>query len=225
MARESVWEGNDVVPLLNRIRRTSFNGHLTDVAFTEIWTASLESGQPTTDPHLDTCADCQGRYAAFTDWMDGLHDDAHADADAVFTPERLAVQQAQVMRRLEALERPARVIAFPKFARPVATPQRSVQRWVASAAAAGLIIGLAAGQFVDIRDAFGRPEIGSVSQSARANQPSRVIDATPSVTPISASSVSDEAIFFGDLVSGAQYATLRTMDDITPRARETEQVR
>jgi hypothetical protein len=211
------------VPLLNRIRKTSFNGHLTDVAFTEFWTASFETGQPSTDPHLNTCEECQARYAAFTEWMDGLRSDALAEADEVFTADRLAAQQAQVMRRLEALERPARVIAFPKFSRPAAAPQRHVQRWVASAAAAGLIIGLAAGQFVDIRDAFGGREAGAMAQ-ARSSQP-RQINASPVVSTISTSSVSDEDIFFGNMVRTAQYSTLKTMDDITPRARDTEQVR
>lgn len=211
------------MPLLNRIRRTSFNGHLTDVAFTEFWTASFETGQPSTDPHLSTCEECQARYAAFTEWMEGLRGDALAEADEVFTADRLAAQQAHVMRRLEALERPARVIAFPKFSRPVAAPQRHVQRWVASAAAAGLIIGLAAGQFVDIRDAFGRRDSGTIAQT-RASQP-RQANASPAVATISTSSVSDEDIFFGSVVRTAQYSTLQTMDDITPRARDTEQVR
>ena len=148
---------------------------------------------------------------------------ALAEADEVFTADRLAAQQASVMRRLEALERPARVIAFPKFSRPVATPQRHVQRWVASAAAAGLIIGLAAGQFVDIRDAFGRRESGSIAQT-RPTQP-RQMSTSPAVATISTSSVSDEDIFFGNMVRTAQYSTLQTMDDITPRARDSEQVR
>ena len=201
------------------------NGHLTEVALTEAWTASLDAGQPPTDPHLTTCADCQARYAEFTAWMDGLRNEAHDEADAIFTTDRLAAQQSQVMRRLEALERPARVIAFPKLPGPVASPQRNVQRWVATAAAAGLIIGLAAGQFVDIRDAFGGPELGSVTQSARATQNPRAIGSTPAVTPVSATSLSDEAIFFGDGVRSGQYSTLQTMDDITPRARDLDQVR
>jgi hypothetical protein len=65
------------------------------------------------------------------------------EAEDAFPPERLAAQQAQVMRRLEALERPARVIAFPRFARPVTSSQGHAQRWVAAAAAG--VIGLAAG--------------------------------------------------------------------------------
>ena len=48
-------------------------------------------------------------------------DDALAEADDVFPAERLAAQQAQILRRLEALERPARVIAFPKLPQPAVT--------------------------------------------------------------------------------------------------------
>ena len=45
-----------------------------------------------------------------TDVADTMRD----DADAMLTSDRLATQQAQIARRLEALDRPARVIAFPK---------------------------------------------------------------------------------------------------------------
>ncbi len=45
--------------------------------------------------------------------------DAAAEVDELFPPERLAAQHAQIFRRLEAAERPARVIAFPKFAQPL----------------------------------------------------------------------------------------------------------
>ncbi len=82
------------------------------------------------DPHLASCAQCRARYSAFTDWLDRIHDDAVGEADEAFPPERLAAQQAQVMRRLEALERPARVIAFPRFARPVtSTPGTRSAGW------------------------------------------------------------------------------------------------
>ena len=55
-----------------------------------------------------------------------------------FRAERLAVQQAQIARRLEALERPPRVIPFPKAARAVISGHSHVRRWVTVAAAAGL---------------------------------------------------------------------------------------
>ena len=48
-----------------------------------------------------------------------MRTEAHAEADEIFTRDRLATQQTQIFRRLESLEHPARIIAFPRFARPV----------------------------------------------------------------------------------------------------------
>jgi hypothetical protein len=213
------------VSLLNRVRRAGSNGHLDDEAFAEIWSASVAGGQPAADPHLAACQPCRTRYAAFTSWLDRLRDDAYAEADEAFPAERLAAQQAQVLRRLEALERPARVIAFPRFSRPVTSTQGHAQRWVAAAAAAGLVIGLAAGQFVDIRDALGGGgRVNSqVSQTARATPPA--LPGAPAVTPISVPAISDESLFFGDAVRNASYSPLQPMDDITPRARDIETIR
>jgi hypothetical protein len=194
-------------------------GHLDDDAFAEVWADATTSGQASAHPHLAACPHCRGRYAAFVGWLDGIHHDARDEADEAFPPDRLAMQQAQVLRRLEALERPARVIAFPRFSRPVTSTQGHAQRWIAAAAAAGLLIGLAAGQFVDIRDAFGgRNRIPTqATQTARAIVPPA---SAPVVTPASVTTVSDEQIFFGDGVQGAPLSALLPMDDITPRARD-----
>lgn len=195
-------------------------GHLDDGAFAEIWSASLEGSEPANDDHLSECQQCRTRYAAFVSWLDRIQDDARTEADEAFPADRLVTQQALVMRRLEALERPARVIAFPKFARPIANTQGHAQRWIAAAAAAGLVIGLAAGQLVDIRDALGGRRLpqpaAQPSQTARFN----IQLPAPVVTPISADSVSDEQIFFGEHDQGVRPTELRLMDDITPRARD-----
>ena len=61
------------------------------------------------------------------------------------------MQQAQIARRLETLERPARVIAFPKAARAVISGHSHVRRWVTVAAAASLIAGFGLGQVVPLR--------------------------------------------------------------------------
>ena len=177
----------------------------------------MASGRPATDPHLDACAQCRARYAAFTNWLDRLKDDACAEADEAFPAERLTAQQAQIMRRLEAMERPARVIAFPKFGRPATATQGHAQRWVAAAAAAGLVIGLAAGQLVDIRDALGRRR-GPVTQTVRATPAPTSTSPAAAVTPVNASSVSDETLFFGEPIPNARVSALLPMDDITPRA-------
>jgi hypothetical protein len=187
-----------------------------------MWSRAVASGEPAVDPHLSTCAECQARYAAFTDWLERIHDDARDEAEEVFPPERLAAQQAQVMRRLEALERPARVIMFPRFGRPVTSTQGRAQRWIAAAAAAGLVIGLAAGQFFDVRHVFTPAARTPPQLQARVvkQQPA------PQIVPasVSTSSVSDETIFFGGdpaRISG-HLQMLRAIDDITPRARDID---
>ena len=94
MRPASVWEGNGAVSLLNRL---AGNRHLDDSRFADMWSRAVASGEPAVDPHLSTCAECQSRYAAFTDWLERLHDDARDEAEEAFPPERLAA-----LRRLVA---------------------------------------------------------------------------------------------------------------------------
>jgi hypothetical protein len=195
-------------------KRFGENRHLDDVSFAEIWSTAVATGQPAADAHLSGCAQCRGRYAAFASRLDAIRDEANTEADELFPAERLAAQQAQIMRRLEAADRPARVITFPRFGRPAVSTQGNAQRWVAAAAAAGLVIGLAAGQMIDLR-----PRI----QAADAARPQAVFPAAP--PPISAKLVlevspADEPMLFGADTEArvVQIPALQPMDDITPRA-------
>ena len=217
------WGENGAVSLLSRYGAGRLR-HLDDSRFADLWSRAVASGESVSDPHLSTCAECQSRYAAFTDWLERIHDDARDEAEDAFPPDRLASQQAQVMRRLEALERPARVIMFPRFGRPVTSTQGHAQRWIAAAAAAGLVIGLAAGQFFDVRHIFTPVVRTPQLQSARAvtqGPPSG-----PQIVPASASNsaVSDETLFFGGdpARTSGHLQMLRAIDDITPRARDID---
>jgi hypothetical protein len=218
--RVSQREERNAVSLLDRL---SSSRHLDDNALTEIWTAAAADGQPASHAHLSACAACRARYASFADWLDRMRDDARAEADEAFPQERLAMQQAQVMRRLETLERPARVIAFPRFARPVTSTQGNAQRWVAAAAAAGLVIGLAAGQFVDIRRTFSERTAQPQNTNARLES-ARDVSGAATTAP-AGSSVSDEALFFGPDTTPniVPISTLQPMDAITPLARDYDQ--
>ena len=136
------------------------NRHLDDDDFADLWcartTVGVEESDRPAESHLRTCAECRARYTSFTGWLAGIRADAFSEADEAFGRERLAAQQQQIFRRLEALEHPGRVIAFPKFARPVAASQASGRRrWTAAAAAVGLITGIGLGQLIDFRT--GRP--------------------------------------------------------------------
>ena len=102
---------------------------------------------------------CRARYEDFDRWIMGVGDELRAEADEAFPVDRLTIQQAQIARRLETLERPARVIAFPKAARAVISGHSHVRRWVTVAAAASLITGFGLGQVVPLRQ-INRPVVG-----------------------------------------------------------------
>ncbi|HEV3056957.1 MAG TPA: hypothetical protein VGY48_01860 [Vicinamibacterales bacterium] len=104
--------------------------------------------EPPVAEHLTDCPPCAERYADLARFMDGLRAEGTADADALFTPERLRLQQQQIARRLAKVGRPARVLSFPsRFVRRTMTDPTShaAPRWVAAAVAAGLFVGVAVG--------------------------------------------------------------------------------
>lgn len=121
--------------------------HLQDDRLFECYLAGCH-GEPMDLPaaeHLADCGPCGSRYAEMATFMEALRRDGEADADAVFTPERLKAQQQQIARRLEHLGRPAHVLSFPEpSTRRAAAPSvsRRAPRW-AAAAAAVLLVGVA----------------------------------------------------------------------------------
>jgi hypothetical protein len=193
------------VSLLDRLGR----GHLDDSQFARLWTSGGN------DPHLEACADCRARYATFDAWLNGIGDELRAEADAAFPADRLAVQQAQIARRLEALERPARVIAFPKAARAVISGHSHVRRWVTAAAAASLIAGFGLGQVMPLRTAVHRqaaataePHLSAPEAASRAHE----------LTPENNSNADDELL--SDAFARPRVSTLSALDEMTPRARD-----
>src|SRR5688500_4344009 len=109
----------------------------------------------TSDPTLST------ELAAAAPLLDEISAVATREADAVFTSERLARQQAKILQRLEQDGRPARVIAFPGHGQdPSATRARPATRWIAAAAAAGVVVGLLAGHLAhDIPGRIAAPAV------------------------------------------------------------------
>jgi hypothetical protein len=117
-------------------------GHLSDRAVVD---ACMTGDRPA---HMDRCDICAERALDLGRWMDDVRAVAEADIDAVFPAERLAAQQSQIMRKLEQLDQPARVIAFPKHIKLDGQHQRRgiAPGWLAVAAAAGLLFGVAGSQ-------------------------------------------------------------------------------
>jgi hypothetical protein len=187
------------------------SAHLDDAALAAIWT----DGRPS-HPHLTTCASCRARFAEFSSWLENMRVDAVTEADDYFSAERLATQQAQIFRRLEAAERPARVIAFPRFAQPLSSRSSHASRWIAAAAAAGLIVGVGVGQLMDLRHSL------TVRDTPAAE--TQLVDAPLTarrdarVQPISAAR---DELFLSELeasLSRASVPELRALDAFTPRA-------
>ena len=132
--------------------------------------------------HLATCADCAGRFQEMAAMMNEVRASADAEADAVFPPTHLEEQRQQILRRLEHVNRPGRVISFPgrdagADARPAAL---MTSRWVAAAAAAGLFIGFAVGGYLG-PERLHRARSTSFSQSAPLAMSVQRASSTPAV--------------------------------------------
>jgi hypothetical protein len=148
--------------------------HLQDDTFFDCYYAARrgEALDPPSAEHLADCHVCAGRYAELGAFLNSLSEEADAEVSALFPPERLHAQQADIAKRLELVGRAARVISFPGRAASVTSsaPQptarsvtRVASRWVAAAAAAGLFVGVAAGTVFN----FG-PRLTVARESRRA---------------------------------------------------------
>jgi hypothetical protein len=201
------------VSILNRLR---LNSHLDDAAMAAIWTESALAGRRAEHPHLGVCTVCRTRFTSFSEWLEDLRADATAEADAVFPAERLAAQHAQIFRRLEAAERPARVIAFPKFSGPLTGRSSHASRWIAAAAAAGLMVGVGVGQMMDLRHPIGSGTSRVQARLSVAHRPDQQAVAAISI-------VGGDEAFLTDLdasLSRPSVPELRAIDDLTPKVGE-----
>lgn len=143
-----------------------------------------------------------------------------AEADAAFPAERLARQQTRILQRLEQEGRPGRVIAFPAghAHEPPPLRARPGMRWIAGAAAAGLIIGVVAGH---LTHDFSNRAAGRAPQIA-ASRPDTGVGAS-AVTRRAVSTTLSEEEFLGQLeiaIEGSRSASLQPLDELTPRVWE-----
>jgi hypothetical protein len=198
--------------------------HLHDERLFDTYMAE-RGGEPIDPPvadHLADCDACAARYADLTAFMDTLRRDGNAEADAIFTPERLRLQQQQITRRIALVGRPARVISFPGriVQRTIgASRARTAPRWIAAAAAAGLFVGVAVGAGFEWRSRIrGRETIFAVdSNSAR-------VRLTPGATlGRNADEVARDEAFLSDLeiaLERPHTRELQAFDALTPHVRE-----
>jgi len=165
--------------------------------------------------HLAGCVACDVRRTELTDVLTDVTAAAIDEADAAFPAERLARQQARILSRIDHDGRPGRVITFPasRTSEPISLRARPTTRWVAAAAAAGLIVGLVAGHLthdfpVGVHPAM-RPQVA------------RQQIAATSMREASVAMTDDE--FLGEVeqaIDSSGPAALRPIDALTPRAWE-----
>jgi hypothetical protein len=182
---------------------------------------SGEGLDPPIADHLTDCPECSRRYAELTQFMEALSIAATDEADAVFTPERLHLQQQQIARRLEHVGHPARVISFPGRAsvhRVAVVAPRFARRWVAASLAAGLFVGVGTGMLLDRQAsrAFG---------TRRPGPTHAVITTTPSGIELPQDPSEGDEAFLSEIEVAGQRPRIRELlaiDALTPHAREVE---
>ena len=182
-------------------------------------------GSPIDPPvaeHLADCDACGTRYAELSAFMDTLRREGETEADAIFTPERLRLQEQQIAKRIALVGRPARVLSFPgRIVRRTLDPStpRSVPRWIAAAAAAGLFIGVAVGASLQWRSQLqGRQTFLSDAGRGRGQR----------LTPVGtrgtgAAAVASDDAFLSDLelaLERPHTRELQAFDALTPHVRE-----
>ena len=174
--------------------------------------------------HLADCRACARRYDDLKARLDALREEVRVEADARFPAERLEASRDQIMRRLEALEHPARVLTFPLRRSAAAggrVSSRSLRpaRWAMVAAAAGLVVGLSLGWFADLR-----PTRGPVETTASVQQVP-AIEAAPG-REILIPRDNDEALLLeiDQALYGSRPPELQALDAFTPRLMDVAAV-
>lgn len=121
-------------------------GHVSDDVLAEAW---YSGARPS---HLDQCDACAERALDMARWLEQTRQSGLESADAVFTPERLAAQQSQILSRLEQLDRPSKLLPFPRATAAAAISdlqmpprQQHIGAWIAVAAAC-LVLGVIGGR-------------------------------------------------------------------------------
>jgi hypothetical protein len=177
--------------------------------------------------HLLGCETCTWRYTELTAPLQRLRHDAASEADEVFTPARLDAQRDSILARLDHEAASPRVIPFPASTARLDRMgvHRPVARWIAAAAAAGLLLGVAAGRFLNT----GPVPSWTVAEVAATRPP---VPTTARVSPQAdnaavISETGDEAFLTAvDLaLTRHRISALSVIDDLTPHVREAVMAR
>jgi anti-sigma factor RsiW len=182
--------------------------HLSDDRLIEV---SLDEARfPAERDHLDSCPACAERGAQLTRLLTDVAAVTTAEADAAFCDDRLAKQRARILQRLEHEGRPGRVIAFPAtLSHGPSLRARPGMRWIAGAAAAGLVIGVLAGHLAHVV-----PGQWGVPPRMALQPPGAALQA------VSTTMTEEELLGMLEVATEGTGTSLRPLDDLTPRVWE-----
>lgn len=173
----------------------------------------------TPDPEVARhLVDCQ-RCREIADRARALFEEARVqaahEADAVFTDAVLDRQRAHIMRRIEQHGQPARVLPFPAPSLAWTGTGHAARRWIAAAAAAGLLVGAFAGRFVTLRHE---------GRLARSTSPAVTAVSSPGSPDALAAPnerAADEAFLVElEVAASPRIEPLRAIDAMTPRIND-----
>jgi anti-sigma factor RsiW len=171
--------------------------------------------------HLHGCETCTWRYTELTAPLERLRQDAASEADEVFTPARLEAQRAKILARLDEAAHGSRVIPFPASTARLdrSVVRRPIARWVAAAAAAGLLVGVMAGRLFDNGTGTVTPAT-PVAAAARSPIASRIVVTDSPGQTMTAEG--DEAMLseIDQAVYRQRIAALSALDELTPHLRQ-----
>ena len=177
--------------------------HLDDSALTRRYLAdrglaALDQGDEALLRHLAHCPACDARYAALRSGFEEARQAAVEDAAAVCTQERMDRQRERILRRIDAQHAGPKVLPFPAAGTGgQAAPQpRVFLRWVAAAAAAGLLVGLGAGRLM-FDGAAGVPTVAR-QEAAPASAPAPARQ-TPTIRALHAEPADTDDLFLSEL--------------------------
>ncbi len=164
--------------------------------------------------HLKQCDDCSDRFDALRDDAAALRRDVTASVEALITPARLDRQFDVIMRRLEG--HPGRILAFPRTARHEA-PAQPLRRWLAMAAAAGLVVGIGAGRLIG--------PVNGPWTGAGKSDPAAVWRAHTEATrpvPAAFTQETDEQMLveIDAAITRSRSKEFRVLDELTPRTSD-----
>ncbi len=177
--------------------------------------------------HLHGCEACTWRYTELTAPLERLRQDAASEADEVFTPSRLDRQLSTILDRIDGAAAEPRVIPFPSSSARLdrSVMRRPISRWVAAAAAAGLLLGVMAGRLFEFGNSRVMPQA-----------PAAVADAHTVIDAQTVISAPQDAVSDIGLPPGAEFdeialseidqavhtpriAALSALDEMTPHMR------